>query len=166
MEGKGRTGPTVEWPVGVGAKGNGGVAALVDLMPGAIGYLDHASAMQGKGPISFALVQNKAGKFVRPGVESFAAAASSVEWVDAEDFSVILTDACGDQAYPITATVFALMRRQPRSPARAAVARNFLKWVLENGQAQAEALDYMPLPPALVQEIKAYWQAQFVERKG
>jgi len=159
-------GPAVEWPVGLGGRGNGGMASLVDLTPGSIGYLEYSYVMQKKGTIAYGLVQNKAGKFVNPCVESFKAAASNADWINAKDFFLIMTNAPGEQAYPITATVFVLMRKQPKSPEGAAVALDFLKWALERGQAQAESLDYMPLPPDLVNQILAYWKAQFASWKG
>jgi phosphate transport system substrate-binding protein len=159
-------GPAVEWPVGLGAKGNGGVASLVELMPGSIGYLEYAYAMQKKGPTAFGLVQNQAGKFVSPRVESLRAATSGADWINAKDFFLIMTDAAGDQAYPITATVFVLMRKQPKSPEGGAAALDFLKWALQNGQAQAESLDYMPLPTDLVNQILAYWKAHFTGWKS
>ena len=153
-------GTIIEWPVGVGRKGNDGVASLVDVMPGSIGYIEYAWAF-GKKDLAFGLVQNKAGNFVGPSVETFKAAASSADWITQEDFFLIMTDAPGEQSYPITATVFILMHKQPGSPERAAAALDFFKWVLESGQTQAEALNYVSLPSTLVQQIKTYWKAKF-----
>jgi len=153
-------GTVVEWPVGVGRKGNDGVASLVDVTPGSIGYIEYAWAF-GKKDLAFGLVQNKAGNFVAPSRETFKAAASGADWISQEDFFLIMTDAPGEQSYPIAATVFILMPKQPRSPERAAAALDFFKWALENGQTQAEALDYVPLPSTLVQRIKSYWKDKF-----
>jgi phosphate transport system substrate-binding protein len=153
-------GTSLNWPVGLGRKGNDGIAALVDVYPGAIGYLEFTYVLQKK-DIAYGLVQNAAGKFVTPGAESFKAAAASADWVNAKDFYLIMTNAPGEQAYPITATVFMLMYKQPKSPEGASVAADFFKWVLENGQPQAESLSYVPLPPTLVEQIEAYWNAQF-----
>jgi phosphate transport system substrate-binding protein len=120
----------------------------------------------GKKGIAFGLVQNKAGNFVGPSVETFKAAASSADWIGAEDFFLIMTNAPGEQSYPITAAVFILMYKQPKSPEGAAAALDFFKWALENGQTQAESLNYVPLPPTLVQQIMAYWKSQFAGWKG
>ncbi len=151
-------GTSVEWPVGLGGKGNDGVASLVSLIPGAIGYLEYAYALQRLDRISFGLVQNSAGNFVTPDAASFQAAASSADWKTTQDFHLVLTNAPGDDAYPITATTFVLMQKQPKSPDRSAAAIEFLRWTLESGKAEAELLNYVPLPPTLVEQIETYWQ--------
>ena len=153
-------GTSLDWPVGLGRKGNDGIAALVDVSPGSIGYLEYTYVLQKK-DIAYGLVQNAAGNFIEPGAESFKAAAASADWVNAKDFYLIMTDAPGERAYPITATVFILMYKQPKSPESASVAMDFFNWVLESGQPEAESLAYVPLPPNLVERIKAYWKAQF-----
>jgi phosphate transport system substrate-binding protein len=158
-------GASVEWPTGVGGKGNEGVASLVDLTKGSIGYVEYAYVSQNK-DTAYGLVQNKAGNFVQPNAVSFGAAAANADWVNAKDFYLIMTDAPGAQAYPITATSFILMPKQPKSRESAAGVLDFMKWALESGRTQAESLDYVPLPPSLVQQIKAYWKAQFVGWKG
>jgi phosphate transport system substrate-binding protein len=158
-------GTMVEWPVGVGRKGNDGVASLVDVTPGSIGYIEYAFALGKKG-LAFGLVQNQAGNFVGPSVGTFKAAASSADWISQENFLLIMTNAPGEQSYPITAAVFILMYKQPRSPERSAAALDFFKWALESGQTQAEALSYVSLPSTLVQQIKTYWKAQIAGWKG
>ena len=155
----------VEWPVGSGRKGNDGVASLVDVTPGSIGYIEYAFALGKKG-LAFGLVQNQAGNFVGPSVGTFKAAASSADWISQENFFLIMTNAPGEQSYPITAAVFILMYKQPRSPERSAAALDFFKWALESGQTQAEALSYVSLPSTLVQQIKTYWKAQIAGWKG
>jgi phosphate transport system substrate-binding protein len=152
-------GTTVEWPVGAGGKGNEGVAAFVALAKNSISYVEYAYAVTNK--LSYGLVQNRSGRFVRPSAESFQAAAASANWNEAKDFFLIMTDAPGDDAYPITATAFILMYKQPKNPERAKVARDFFKWALENGQAQAVSLHYVPLPPTLVKQVEAYWGTDF-----
>jgi phosphate transport system substrate-binding protein len=152
-------GTSVEWPLGPGGKGNDGVASLVGLIPGSIGYLEYAYALQKIDKISFAVVQNSAGNFVNPCAETFLAAASSADWKNTKDFFLIMTDAPGANAYPITATTFALMYKEPKSSEKAATAVDFFRWSLKNGQAEAASLDYVPLQPALVQQIEAYWKA-------
>jgi phosphate transport system substrate-binding protein len=154
-------GTSVEWPLGVGGKGNDGVASLVSLISGAIGYLEYSYALQRLDRISFALVQNSAGNFVTPDAASFQAAASSADWKTATDFCLVLTNAPGEDAYPITATTFVLMHKQPKSPERSATAIDFLRWSLDSGRSQAALLNYVPLPPDLIEQIEQYWQHNF-----
>ena len=154
----------VRWPVGIGfngigARGNEDVAAIVRQKRGAIGYAEYAHVLQNK--MTYGLVQNQAGQFVKPEVESFQAAASSADWSNAKDFCLIITDAPGERAYPITATVFILMPRKPKQPERAKVALDLFAWGVRNGQKQAEALDYVPLSQDLVAQVESYWKAQF-----
>lgn len=152
-------GTSVAWPTGLGGKGNEGVAAYVKQVPNAIGYVEYAYVMQNK--MSYGLVKNRAGKFVAPSAESFQAAAASADWVHANDFDLVMTDAPGANAYPVTATTFIIMYKQPKSAERSAAVRAFFKWSLEHGQSQADSLDYVPLPPDLVKQIEAYWAKNF-----
>lgn len=155
-------GAMVDWPLGVGGKGNDGVAALVEQINGAIGYVEYSYALRSKlKKLSYGVVQNRAGVFVTPTSESFHAAARTANWSEAKEFFLVMTDAPGEGAYPITATVFMLMRKEPKNPEAAAVAMDFFKWVLESGQSQAEALSYVPLPAPLVEQVKTYWKSQF-----
>jgi phosphate transport system substrate-binding protein len=152
---------SLEWPHGVGGKGNDGVASLMASIPGSIGYLEYTYALQKIDKISFGVVQNSAGKFVSPNLETFQAAASSADWKNTKDFFLIMTDAPGANAYPITATTFVLMYKQPKSSESTAITVDFMRWSLESGQPLAESLDYVPLPSALVQQIEVYWKANF-----
>jgi len=152
-------GTSVAWPTGLGGKGNEGVAAYVKQVPNAIGYVEYAYVMQNK--MSYGLVKNRAGKFVAPNAESFQAAAATADWVHANDFDLVMTDAPGPDAYPVTATTFIIMYKQPKNAERSAAVRAFFKWSLEHGQPQANALDYVPLPPDLVKQIEAYWAKNF-----
>ncbi len=152
-------GTSVEWPTGAGGKGNEGVAAFVALAKNSISYVEYAYAVKNK--LAYGLVQNKAGRFVQPSSETFQAAAASAHWSGAKDFFVIMTDASGENAYPITATAFIIMYKQPRNFERAKLARDFFKWSLENGQAQADSLHYVPLPPDLVRQVESYWSSDF-----
>lgn len=145
---------SVHWPVGVGGTGNEGVANNVNYLPGSIGYVELSYAMGHK--MKYALVKNQAGNYVDPSPASFQAAAASTEW-QADDFYAVITDAPGAQAWPIAATTFILMPRQPSDPAASQEALNFFKWALESGQPDARKLDYVPLPDALVSQIEAYW---------
>jgi phosphate transport system substrate-binding protein len=157
-------GTSVEWPAGIGGKGNEGVAAFVSQTKNSIGYVEYAYVLQNK--LTYALVQNKAGKFIEPNAASFQAAATSAEWAKAQDFYLIMTDAPGEDAYPIAATVFIIMYKQPKDAARTNIAINFFKWAMESGQPQADALNYVPLPESLVKQIEQYWKSQFMGLKG
>lgn len=147
-------GTTVKWPTGTGGNGNEGVARAVGFIKGSIGYVELAYAVQHK--MTFAKVRNKSGAFVTPSPESFQAAAANASW-KAPDFYEVLTDAAGKDSWPITATVFVLMPKSATDPAKSAEALRFFRWALEQGQADAKSLYYVPLPDALVKQIEAYW---------
>ena len=149
-------GTSVDWPAGIGGKGNEGVAAYVKQLKGAIGYVEYAYALQNK--LTFAQMRNAAGNYVSPKSESFSEAAASADWAKATNFNLIMTDAPGANAWPITATTWAIMYKQPKNPAQTRAALDFFKWSFENGQPQAASLDYVPLPDTLVRQIEAYWQ--------
>ena len=149
---------SISWPTGIGGKGNEGVAAYTRQIKGAVGYVEYAYVLQNK--MTYALVQNAAGKFVAPDLKSFQAAAASADWSKAQDFYLVMTNAPGADAYPIAATSFILMHKQPKDAARSKAVLDFFTWAFKNGQAQALALDYVPLPAALVTRIEEYWKAQ------
>jgi len=148
-------GTSVSWIGGVGGKGNEGVAAYVRQLKNSIGYVELAYAEQNK--MAYASLQNAAGKFVTPTAESFAAAAASADWANAKDFNLVITNAPGEAAWPITATNFILVYKAPKDPARAKNTLAFFKWAYEQGKPQAQQLDYVPLPPELVTQVEAYW---------
>ncbi|MGY0798234.1 phosphate ABC transporter substrate-binding protein PstS [Lysobacter sp. A286] len=152
-------GKSVQWPDGVGGKGNEGVASYVQQIDGSIGYVELAYAIQNQ--MSHTLLQNAAGNFVAPSAESFQAAAATADWAGAKDFNLVITNAPGAEAWPITATNFILMYKQPKDAKRSADAMAFFKWALENGQPQASQLHYVPLPAELVAQVEAYWAAEF-----
>ena len=152
-------GTTVVWPTGIGGKGNEGVAAYVKQIKGGIGYVELSYALQSK--MSYTAMQNKAGKWVQPGPESFQAAAASADWTNAKDFYLVMTDAPGDGSWPIAATNFILVYKQPKDAARSKSVTDFFSWVYSDGRAQAEALHYVPLPEPLVKQVKDYWAANF-----
>lgn len=147
-------GTMVKWPAGSGGSGNDGVARYVNYVKGSIGYVELAYALEHK--MTYPMLKNKSGAFVGPTPASFEAAAASTGWTN-PDFYEVLTDASGEASWPITATTFALMPRTPRKPEQAAEALRFFKWSLEQGKADARALNYVPLPDNLVQRIEAYW---------
>jgi len=151
-------GTSVQWPVGVGGKGNAGVAAYVQQINGSIGYVELAYALQNK--MAYTQVQNSAGKFVTPNLASFAAAASHADWKSAKDFQLVITNAPGDDSWPITATAFALIYKTPTAAAHSKAVVDFFKYAYSEGGKAAEALDYVPLPAALVAQIEAYWKAE------
>jgi phosphate transport system substrate-binding protein len=148
-------GTAVKWPTGIGGKGNEGVAAYVKQIKGGIGYVELSYALQNK--MSYAAMQNAAGNFVQPNAESFAAAAASADWANAKDFYLVMTNAPGENSWPITASVFVIVHKQPKNAASAKATRDFFAWAYSNGDAQARALDYVPLPDTLVTQIKTYW---------
>jgi phosphate transport system substrate-binding protein len=147
-------GTSVKWPTGVGGKGNEGVAAYVNQIPNSIGYVEYAYVIQNK--MTYGQVQNAAGQFISPSAESFQAAAATADWANAKDFNLVMTNAPGANAYPITASVFVLMYKQPKNKERSDAALNFFKWAMEKGQPQAQKLDYVSLPDSLVQQIETY----------
>jgi phosphate transport system substrate-binding protein len=148
-------GTSVKWPTGVGGKGNEGVAAYVKQIKGGIGYVELSYALQNK--MAYARVKNAAGNFVLPSDETFQAAAASADWAKSKDFFLVMTNAPGANSWPIAATNFILMQRKPKDAERSKEALAFFRWAYANGDAQAKALDYVPLPDALVQQIQAYW---------
>nr|WP_166636751.1 phosphate ABC transporter substrate-binding protein PstS [Lysobacter terrigena] len=148
-------GTMVQWPVGIGGKGNEGVAAYVKQIPGGIGYVELSYALQNK--MAYSRMKNAAGNYVLPSDETFAAAAASADWTNAKDFYLVMTNAPGAQSWPITATTFILMYKQPKNAAGAKNAKDFFRWVYTSGDAQAKALDYVPLPDTLIKQIEQYW---------
>jgi phosphate transport system substrate-binding protein len=148
-------GTSINWPVGVGGKGNEGVAAYVKQIKNSIGYVELAYALQNK--MAYASMKNRAGNFVEPNLETFQAAAAGADWAKSQDFFLVMTDAAGPNSWPIAASSFVLMYKQPKEEARSKTALDFFKWALEKGQAQAKALDYVALPDPLVKQIEAYW---------
>ncbi len=150
-------GTSVAWPTGVGGKGNEGVAAYVERLKGAIGYVEYAYVIQNK--MTWTAMKNAAGAVVKPSAQSFQAAAASADWAHAKDFYLVMTDAPGQDAYPIAATSFILMYKQPKDAARAKLALDFFRYALEEGQATAQSLDYVPFPDSVVRQIEDYWHA-------
>jgi phosphate transport system substrate-binding protein len=148
---------SVDWPVGIGAKGNEGVAGNVAQTAGAIGYVEYAYAKQNH--LTYANMINKAGKTVSPTVDAFRAAAAGADWAGAANngFYIILVDQPGDQSWPITATTYILVYKQPVDPAETADVLKFFKWGLEKGQSLALGLDYVPLPDNAVKIIESSW---------
>ena len=147
-------GVSVSWPTGVAGKGNPGVAAYVQRVDGAIGYVEYAYVIENK--LTYTDMVNQAGKRVVPTMESFQAAAANADFTKVEDFYLILTDQPGDKSWPITAATYMLLRKDSPSDKNHQVLQ-FLHWALTRGQAQAKALDYVPLPDAVVRQIEQHW---------
>jgi phosphate transport system substrate-binding protein len=149
---------TPEWPAGVGAKGNDGVAGQVSQTKGAIGYVEYAFAKQQK--LAWVDMVNKAGKKVAPTVEAFQAAASNADWANSKGYYVVLTDQPGDASWPMTAATFILMYKAPDDKAASAEALKFFDWAFKNGEQMAKDLDYIPMPTSVQDLIRKTWSAE------
>ncbi|MEI7445942.1 MAG: phosphate ABC transporter substrate-binding protein PstS [Burkholderiales bacterium] len=150
------TGKTVNWPSGVGGRGNAGVAANVTKIAGSIGYVEYAYAKQNK--MSYAAMINRDGKVVKADDLTFAAAAEKADWNSAPGFGANLNNQTGPNAWPITSATFILMHRTAGDAKRSAEALKFFRWALNNGQKLATDLDYVPLPATLVKQIESSWK--------
>lgn len=146
---------SVQFPAGIGAKGNEGVANNVMQTKGSIGYVEYAYAKQNK--LSHTKLINKDGKTVAPVKEAFQAAAANADWASAPGMGVILTDEPGAESWPITNPTFILIHKKPKDIAAAKDALKFFDWAYAKGSAEAEALDYVPLPAGVVAQIKKSW---------
>jgi phosphate transport system substrate-binding protein len=149
---------SVQWPVGIGAKGNEGVANMTAQTDGAIGYVEYAYAKQNK--MAYTDLTNTAGKKVAPDADSFQAAAANADWAHAPGYHLILTNQPGEKSWPITGASFILVYSVPPDPAATAAALKFFDWAYQNGGKMAAELDYVPLPASLIQQIRATWKAQ------
>jgi phosphate transport system substrate-binding protein len=146
---------SVQWPVGVGGKGNDGVAAQVKQTPGAIGYVEYAFARQNA--MTYALMQNKNGVFVSPEAKNFAAAAANAKWASAPGFYLLLLDQPGADAWPITGATFILVHTKQADAAKGKEVLGFFDWCYKNGDGAAGQLDYVALPPAVKDLIRKSW---------
>ncbi|RME85484.1 MAG: phosphate ABC transporter substrate-binding protein PstS [Zetaproteobacteria bacterium] len=137
-------GKAVKWPVGVGGKGNEGVANYVGRIKGAIGYVEFAYALENK--MSYAQLETREGTFVAPSIESFQAAAANADWAHAKGFYLVLTDQPGANSWPITGATFVLVHKQAKDPARTKQVLRFFDWCFAHGDAAAKKLAYVPMP--------------------
>jgi phosphate transport system substrate-binding protein len=151
------SGTAVEWPVGVGAKGNEGVSGNIGQTKDSIGYVEYAYAKQNK--LTYTKLVNKAGKTVDPTMEAFKAAAANADWTHAPGYYLILTDQPGDKSWPIVASTFVLMHKEPADKAASAEAVKFFKFSFEKGTKMAEELDYIPMPDSVIKLIEKTWSA-------
>jgi phosphate transport system substrate-binding protein len=146
---------SVEWPVGIGAKGNEGVSNNVAQTKGAIGYVEYAYALQNK--LTYTKMINKDGKAVSPTAEAIQAAAASADWNSVPGYGVILANQPGAGSWPMTAATFILIPKQPKDPAAAAEALKFFAWAYSKGAPMAEELVYVPMPAKLANDVQAMW---------
>ena len=151
------TGTAVEWPAGVGAKGNEGVAGNIGQTKNSIGYVEYAYAKQNK--LTHAGLINKAGKPVQPSIAAFQAAAANADWAKAPGYYLILTDQPGETSWPITAATFILMHKDATDKAASQEAIKFFRWAFAKGDKMAEELDYIPMPESVVKQIEKTWSA-------
>ena len=155
---------SVEWPVGIGAKGNEGVSNNVNQTKGSIGYVEYAYALQNK--LIYTKMVNKEGKIVAPTSEAFQAAAANADWNSVPGYGVILANQSGPQSWPMTAATFILIHKQPEDAAAAAEALKFFAWAYANGGKMAEELDYVPMPAKVVAEIEKIWASEIKDSNG
>jgi phosphate transport system substrate-binding protein len=155
-------GTSVNWPTGSGGKGNEGVAAFVGRLPNSIGYVEYAYVKQNR--MTYALMQNAAGKMVSPDDTAFKAAAANADWK--KSFFQILTNQPGDQSWPITGTTYVLMHKAQDKPAVAAAALKFFEWGFTHGDKIAEELDYVPMPDTVKAQIEKLWATEIKDGSG
>ena len=146
-------GTAVNWPVGAGGKGNEGVAAFVGRLPNSMGYVEYSYVKQNK--MTYAVMQNSAGNFIKPEDDSFKAAAAGADW--AKSFYQILTNQTGKDAWPISGATFVLMHTKQDKPANATEVLKFFSWAYVNGDKTAADLDYVPMPKPVIAAIEKAW---------
>ncbi|MGD9885019.1 MAG: phosphate ABC transporter substrate-binding protein PstS [Reyranella sp.] len=154
----------VQWPVGIGAKGNEGVANNVANTKGAIGYVEYAYAKQNK--LTHTKMVNKAGKTVAPASATFQAAAANADWKSQPGYGVILANQPGDESWPMTAATWILIYKKPQDAATTAEALKFFAWSFAKGDKMAEELDYVPMPDNVVNDIQKMWTAEIKDGSG
>jgi len=155
---------SVEWPAGIGGKGNEGVANFTAQTAGSIGYVEYAYALQNK--LAFTLLENKDGAFVSPTSASFQSAAGHADWANAPGFYLVLTDQPGKESWPITGASFILMHTSQENPDQAKAALEFFAWSYANGSKMAEELDYVPMPESVVKLVKTMWNQKIKAADG
>ena len=158
------SGTAVKWPTGVGGKGNEGVAANVQRVKGAFGYVEYAYAKKNK--ITFAQLKNRDGEFVLPDDETFKAAAAGADWAGTPGMGVVLTNQSGKNSWPATGASFILMHKTQADGLTGRAVLKFFDWSYKNGAGMATELDYVPMPPATVKLIQESWKANFKDANG
>lgn len=155
---------SVSWPAGVGGKGNEGVASYVQRLNGSIGYVEYAYALQNK--MSYALMQNSAGNFVKPESASFQAAAAGADWTNTPGFNLMLTNQPGAKSWPITGATFILVYKKQDKPEVAKEVLKFFDWAYHHGDKMALDLDYIPMPESVVKLVEQTWKNNIKDSKG
>ena len=155
---------SVEWPVGIGAKGNEGVSNNVGQTQGSIGYVEYAYAKQNK--LTYTKMINKDGKTVAPTIEAFQAAAANADWNSVPGYGVILSDQPGVASWPMTAATWILIHKQPQDPAAASEALKFFAWAYAKGAKMAEELDYVPMPAKVASSVEKTWATEIKDASG
>jgi phosphate transport system substrate-binding protein len=155
---------SVEWPTGLGGKGNEGVAAYAKQIDGSIGFVEYAYALQNK--LAYALIQNEAGKFVAPEAGAFQAAAANADWSKAPGFYLLLTNQPGDQSWPITGATFILMHKTQDKPDNGREVLKFFNWAYDKGDDLANQLDYVPMPDSVVKLVETSWDQEIKSPDG
>lgn len=154
----------VAWPTGLGGPQNAGVASYVERVDGAIGYVEFAYAMQNK--MTYALMKNRAGRFVKPAIQTFQSAAAHADWSHAPGFYMVLVDQPGQDSWPITGATFILMHRQAKVLPQARAVLRWCDWSFRHGDKDAIQLTYVPLPDSVVQAIEQQWASEMRGPKG
>jgi phosphate transport system substrate-binding protein len=157
-------GTAVKWPTGVGGKGNEGVAANVQRIKNAIGYVEYAYAKRNK--MSHTQLKNRDGQFVQPDDASFKAAAAGADWARTPGFAVVLTDQAGKESWPITGASFILMHKAQADAAKGKEVLKFFDWAYKNGGAMASDLEYVAMPAPVVKLVQDAWKAQVKDGSG
>ncbi|WP_313703803.1 phosphate ABC transporter substrate-binding protein PstS [Massilia sp.] len=157
-------GTSVKWAVGVGGKGNEGVAANVQRIKGSIGYVEWAYAKKNK--LSHTQLKNKDGQYLQPDDDAFKAAAASAEWTKTPGFAVILTDTAGKNSWPITGVSYILMHKTQEDATKGKEVVKFFDYAYKNGAAAAAELDYVPMPASVVKLVQGAWKAQLKDASG
>ncbi len=155
---------SVQWPMGIGAKGNEGVANNVANTKGSVGYVEYAYALQNK--LTYTKMVNKAGETVAPTSEAFQAAAANADWKSQPGFGVILANQPGDKSWPMTAATWILIYKQPSDSVATGEALKFFAWAYKNGAKMAAELDYVPMPANVTADIEKYWKAEIKDASG
>ncbi len=155
---------SVSWPVGIGGKGNEGVASYVQRLKGSIGYVEYAYALQNK--MAHVQLKNHDGIFVHPDTTTFQAAAANADWSHSAEFYMVLTDQPGKESWPITGASFILMHKQQTDPAKGKAILEFFDWAYHNGEDMAEKLDYVPIPGNVILLVEQAWQKKIKDLQG
>lgn len=155
---------SVDWPTGLGGKGNEGVANFVHRIPGSIGYVEYAYALQNK--MASVKLNNRDGHAVAPTAENFQAAAAGADWAHAKGYYMVLTDQPGAQSWPITGASFILMYKQQENAASAKAVLKFFDWCYKNGAKAAMSLDYVPMPEKVVEMVEKTWATDIRSQDG